>query len=64
MDLEEYREIWKSKKVLRFIYQDFYDSIDNYCISGNVLEIGGGIGNFDIGGRDVIRTDIQYSDSV
>jgi SAM-dependent methyltransferase len=64
MELEEYRTIWKSKKVLRFIYQDFYDSIDNHCISGNVLEIGGGIGNFDIGGRDVVRTDIQYSDSV
>ncbi len=46
------------------IYQDYYDSIDNYCIDGNVLEIGGGIGNFDIGGRKVVRTDIQHSKSI
>jgi SAM-dependent methyltransferase len=64
MELKDYRKIWKSKKVLRLIYQDYYDSIDNYCIDGNVLEIGGGIGNFDIGGRKVVRTDIQHSKSI
>ena len=64
MKLEDYEKIWKSKKSLRLIYQDFYNSIDNYCTDGNVLEIGGGIGNFDIGDRSVVRTDIQRSKSV
>ena len=64
MKLEDYRKIWKSKKVIRLIYQDFYNSIESYCIDGNVLEIGGGIGNFNIGDRHVVRTDIQRSDSV
>lgn len=64
MELEDYKKIWKNKKVLRLIYQDYYENIDSYCVDGNVLEIGGGIGNFEIGGRNVVRTDIQYSESI
>ena len=64
MQLENYKEVWKSKKVLRLIYQDYYNTIDKYCSDGNVLEIGGGIGNFQIGGRNIIKIDIQHSDSI
>ena len=64
MQLENYKEVWKSKKVLRLIYQDYYNTIDKYCTDGDVLEIGGGIGNFQIGGRNIIKIDIQHSDSI
>ncbi|MDC1536781.1 class I SAM-dependent methyltransferase [Candidatus Thioglobus sp.] len=64
MKLVDYQNIWKTKKVLRFIYDDFYKTINEHCINGNILEIGGGIGNFNIEGRDVIRTDIQLSKTI
>jgi SAM-dependent methyltransferase len=64
MKLVDYQNIWKAKKVLRFIYDDFYKTINEHCIDGNILEIGGGIGNFNIEGRDVIRTDIQLSKTI
>ena len=64
MQLENYKEAWKSKKVLRLIYKDFYNIISSHCIDGNILEIGGGIGNFEISGRKIIKTDVQNSDSI
>jgi len=64
MKLIDYQNIWKTKKVLRSIYEDFYKQINECCINGNILEIGGGIGNLTIKGRDIIRTDIQFSKSI
>ena len=64
MQLENYKEAWRSKKVLRLIYQDYYNIINRHCNDGNILEIGGGIGNFEINGRKIVKTDIQHSNLV
>lgn len=64
MKLVEYQKVWSIKKVTRLIYKDFYRIISQNCIDGNILEIGGGIGNFVIKGRSIVRTDIQYSHGV
>lgn len=61
MQQEKNKKIWNSKKVLRVIYKHFYSIIDNQCTNGNILEVGSGIGNFNIEGRSIIKTDITYS---
>ena len=63
-DKEKNQKIWNSKKVLRVIYQDFYSIINNQCIDGNILEIGGGMGNFNIEGRTIIKTDVEHSNAI
>ena len=61
MNLEDYRKRWNEKPVLRAIYGDLYQKIENIAIAGDTLEIGGGIGNLHIQGGRIVKTDIQYS---
>jgi SAM-dependent methyltransferase len=51
--------VWERKRVLRLVYDDFYDRIAAACRPGLTLEIGGGIGNLKRRLADVISTDIQ-----
>jgi len=62
LNLQDYQERWAQKPVLRAIYADLYKKISDHCADGDVLEIGGGIGNFSISGRRIVRTDIQPSE--
>jgi SAM-dependent methyltransferase len=57
--LESYRDAWRSKPVLRVVYDDFYDRIAAACRPGMTIEIGGGIGNLKGRLPDVVATDIQ-----
>jgi SAM-dependent methyltransferase len=61
MQLEDYKKQWNKKPVLRAIYSDLYQKIENVACSGDTLEIGGGIGNLHIRAGRLIKTDIQYS---
>jgi hypothetical protein len=56
--LAEYRELWKSKPVLRRLYEDDY-AILSRMTAGRTLEIGGGSGNLKAYRRDIITMDIQ-----
>lgn len=56
--LEDHRELWKKKPVLRTIYADFYRRILGACRTGKSLEIGGGFGNLKEYATDVVSTDI------
>lgn len=56
--LQEHREIWQQKPVLRAIYTDFYQRITSACRPGRTLEIGGGTGNLKEYLSRVISTDI------
>jgi SAM-dependent methyltransferase len=56
--LEDHREIWQRKPVLKAIYQDFYDRIVKCSVAGTTLEIGGGTGNLKDYLPQVISTDI------
>lgn len=55
------RKIWKNKKILREIYQDWYKQIiTDLKPSGNrTLEIGAGSGNFKEFKPDIIACDIE-----
>ena len=57
--LDHYRSAWERKPVLRRVYNDIYDRIASYVVSGTTLEIGGGIGQFKKRFPQVIATDIQ-----
>ena len=61
MQLEDYQKQWNKKPVLRAIYSDLYQKIENVTCSGDTLEIGGGIGNLHVRAGRLIKTDIQYS---
>ena len=61
MDLKDYRKQWNEKPVLRAIYSNLYQKIEDVARSGDTLEIGGGIGNLHIRGGRVIKSDIQHS---
>jgi SAM-dependent methyltransferase len=64
MNLEDYHKSWNKKPVLRAIYNDLYQKIENATLSGDTLEIGGGIGNLHIHSGRLIKTDIQHSSEV
>jgi len=64
MNLEDYQNSWNKKPVLRAIYSDLYQKIENVALAGDTLEIGGGIGNFKIGSSRIIRSDIQHSEGL
>ena len=64
MKLQNYKDRWNEKPVLQKVYEDLYRRIECHCIDGNILEIGGGIGNFDLEQREIIRTDLQFSHGV
>lgn len=54
-----YRDIWDRKPVLRAIYGDIYRRILDAVVSGPILEIGGGSGNFKSIAPETISTDIM-----
>src|ERR1700704_5708617 len=56
-----YRDRWKSKAVLRAIYEDYYRRILEQCAPGRSLEIGGGSGNLKEYRAEVVSTDIVPS---
>jgi SAM-dependent methyltransferase len=57
--VQSHRRIWKNKKILRLIYQDWYKKICRDLIPGTTLEIGSGTGNFKEFKKDVITSDID-----
>jgi SAM-dependent methyltransferase len=61
MNLQDYQKRWNEKPILRAIYDDLYQKIENVARSGDTLEIGGGIGNLHIRAGRLIKTDIQHS---
>jgi SAM-dependent methyltransferase len=58
--LQNYRQIWDTKPVLRTIYGEIFDRIALRCVPGTSLEIGGGIGNLKTRLPDLWTSDIQY----
>jgi len=61
MQLDDYQRIWHEKPVLRTIYNDLYRKIEGAVCEGDILEIGGGIGNLNLSYGEFVRSDIQYS---
>lgn len=57
-DPGEYRALWDRKPVLRAVYTDIYKHILDAAVSGPILEIGGGSGNFKQFAPTAISTDI------
>jgi SAM-dependent methyltransferase len=57
--LQDYRAVWDRKRVLRVVYDDFYERIVAACKSGITIEIGGGIGNLKRRLNNVVTSDIQ-----
>jgi SAM-dependent methyltransferase len=62
LTLQECRDIWRRKPVLRAIYSDYYRRIKKWTRPGLTLEIGGGAGNLKEFFGDVVTTDIQFAD--
>ncbi|PIY53807.1 MAG: SAM-dependent methyltransferase [Zetaproteobacteria bacterium CG_4_10_14_0_2_um_filter_55_20] len=58
---DQYLTIWKRKKVLRLIYEDYYKRLISFSVQGMSLEIGGGSGNLKGYLKDVVSTDIVPS---
>lgn len=56
--LTEHKEIWNKKPTIRTIYHDYYKRILAQTVPGNILEIGGGSGNFKEFAPSIISTDI------
>lgn len=54
-----YRDIWERKPALRDIYRDIYRRILNVAAPGQILEIGGGSGNFKDYAPTTVSTDIM-----
>lgn len=64
MQLKDYQKCWNTKPVLREIYHNLYQKIENNLLIGDTLEIGGGIGNLQLNEGRVVKTDIQYYSGV
>ena len=56
--LLKHKEVWKNKKALRLIYEDYFQDIAKYCVCGPILEVGGGFGSFKEYFSSVTSTDI------
>jgi len=56
--LEEHRNIWNQKPVLREIYLYYFTRIRNACKEGITVEVGGGSGNFKEVFPDLLSLDI------
>lgn len=56
--LQQHRNIWEQKPILRALYSSWYREIAAQLIPGNTLELGGGSGNFKEFAPDVTSTDI------
>lgn len=59
--LNERKQIWKSKKILKRLYHNWYRRIRNSLRPGLILEIGGGSGNLKEFFPDVISSDIVFA---
>ena len=49
IEIKNNKKVWQNKPLLRLIYSDFYNEILKQIdkkISGEILEIGSGMGNF------------------
>lgn len=57
--LDGYKAAWKTKPLLRRVYNDIYDRIAACRVGGLTVEIGGGIGQFRQRFPDIVSTDIQ-----
>ena len=63
--LDKYRRVWGSKKVLRTLYKAYYEIIADHLCEGSSLEIGGGCGNVkNYLSTDLVSMDIQYSENL
>ena len=58
--LSERRHIWKSKKILKRLYHNWYRKIGTALRPGSILEIGGGSGNLKEFFKDSISSDVVY----
>lgn len=58
--LIERKEKWKSKKILKRLYHNWYRIIKNYLRPGSILEIGGGSGNLKEFFPDIISSDVVF----
>jgi SAM-dependent methyltransferase len=59
--LEERRQKWKSKEVLRRLYYKWYSLIAEWIRPGVVLELGGGSGNLKEYFPDAVSSDIVFA---
>ncbi len=62
MESENHRALWEKKRVLRAVYEDYYDEIIRRCHAGPILEIGAGVGNLKERVGDLLSVDIVHSD--
>ena len=60
--LNQRRQIWKSKKVLKRLYYKWYHIIRSAVKPGAILEIGGGSGNLKEYFPDAISSDILFTE--
>lgn len=60
--LKERKQIWKSKKILKKLYHNWYRRIGSTLKPGSILEIGGGSGNFKEYFPDAISSDILFTE--
>jgi SAM-dependent methyltransferase len=62
--LQKHREVWKKKKILRDIYEEWYRKIisDMSKIEGPAIELGAGSGNFKEFYPSAISADIEKRD--
>lgn len=62
--LQEHKDTWEKKKILRVIYEEWYKKIiDNLSeVNGKTVELGAGSGNFKEYMPDVISADIDKCD--
>src|SRR5690349_9820429 len=59
--IDQYRQVWDTKPVLRTVYRNFFDRISAACADGLTLEIGSGVSNLRDHIPQVIASDIQFS---
>ena len=59
--LMERREIWKSKTILKKLYQHWYQMIAGALKPGSILEIGGGSGNLKEFFPNAISSDVVFA---
>lgn len=62
--LDSYSEVWRTKPVLRAVYNSLYQKVAVHVRPGPTLEIGSGIGNLNLPENKITRLDIQVSDEV
>jgi len=59
--LNERKQIWKSKKILKRLYNNWYRIIGNDLRPGSILEIGGGSGNLKEFFPHAISSDVLFT---